>query len=37
MERLFAALTMVILPGIIIYLLVQEQVQNSVASTGVKG
>ncbi|TJY42818.1 carbohydrate ABC transporter permease [Cohnella pontilimi] len=35
--RLFAALTLVILPGIIIYLLVQEQVQNSVASSGVKG
>lgn len=35
--RLFAALVMVIMPGIIIYLLVQEQVQNSVASSGVKG
>jgi raffinose/stachyose/melibiose transport system permease protein len=35
--RLFAALTMVIIPGILIYLLVQEQVQNSVASAGVKG
>lgn len=28
---------MVILPGIVIYVLVQEQVQQSVASSGVKG
>jgi len=35
--RMFAALTLVVLPGIIIYLLVQEQVQKSVASTGIKG
>ncbi|WP_372661067.1 carbohydrate ABC transporter permease [Cohnella sp.] len=34
---MFAALTMIILPGILIYLLVQEQVQQSVASSGVKG
>lgn len=34
---MFAALTMIIIPGIIIYLLVQEQVQQSVASSGVKG
>ncbi len=35
--RMFAALLMVILPGILIYVLVQEQVQQSVASSGVKG
>ena len=35
--RMFAALTMVVLPGIIIYMLAQEQVQASVAATGVKG
>ena len=35
--RMFAALTIVILPGIIVYALTQEQVQMSVASTGVKG
>lgn len=35
--NMFAALTMAILPGILIYLLVQEQVQQSVASSGVKG
>lgn len=34
---MFAALTMIITPGILIYLLVQEQVQQSVASSGVKG
>ncbi|HUC92158.1 MAG TPA: carbohydrate ABC transporter permease [Paenibacillus sp.] len=34
---MFAALTMIIIPGIVIYLLVQEQVQQSVASSGVKG
>lgn len=35
--RMFAALTMVVLPGIIIYMCAQEQVQASVAATGVKG
>ena len=35
--NMFAALTMIVLPGIIIYLLVQEQVQQSIASSGVKG
>jgi raffinose/stachyose/melibiose transport system permease protein len=35
--RMFAALTLIILPGILIYLIVQEQVQKSVASSGVKG
>ena len=34
---MFAALTLVVLPGIIIYMLAQEQVQASVAATGVKG
>ena len=35
--RMFAALTIVILPGIIVYAFTQEQVQMSVASTGIKG
>lgn len=35
--KLFAALTVVVLPGIILYIFAQEQVQASVASTGVKG
>ena len=35
--QMFAALTIVILPGIIMYIITQEQVQASVASTGVKG
>ena len=35
--NMFAALTMIVLPGIVIYLFVQEQVQQSVASSGVKG
>lgn len=35
--RMFAALTMVILPGVIIYIFAQEQVQASVASSGIKG
>lgn len=35
--RMFAALTMVVLPGILIYMLAQEQVQASVAATGIKG
>jgi raffinose/stachyose/melibiose transport system permease protein len=34
---MFAAITLVILPGILIYLLVQEQVQQSIASSGLKG
>lgn len=33
----FAALTVVIIPGIIIYAFAQEQVQASLASTGIKG
>lgn len=35
--RMFAALTIVILPGIIIYVFTQEQVQMSLMSGGVKG
>ena len=35
--RMFAALTLVILPGIIIYMFAQEQVQASVAGSAVKG
>lgn len=35
--QLFAALTIVILPGIVLYAVSQEQVQSSVAATGVKG
>ena len=35
--RMFAALTIAIIPGIIVYALTQEQVQVSVASSGVKG
>lgn len=35
--KLFAALTVVVLPGIILYVFAQEQVQASVASSGVKG
>lgn len=35
--KLFAALTLVVLPGIILYIFAQEQVQNSVAASGVKG
>lgn len=35
--NMFAALTLTVLPGIMIYLLVQEQVQQSIASSGVKG
>lgn len=34
--KLFAALTLVVLPGIIIYIFAQNQVQASVAATGVK-
>ena len=35
--RLFAALTVVILPGIILYVIAQEQVQASIATSGIKG
>lgn len=35
--RMFAALTVVVLPGIILYAIFQEQVTASVASSGVKG
>lgn len=35
--RMFAALTIVVLPGIIVYMFAQEQVTASLASTGVKG
>lgn len=35
--KLFAALTVVVLPGIVLYVIAQEQVQASVASSGVKG
>jgi raffinose/stachyose/melibiose transport system permease protein len=35
--RMFAALTLVVLPGIIIYMIAQEQVTASVATTGIKG
>lgn len=35
--KMFAALTIAVLPGIIIYAFAQEQVQESVASSGVKG
>ena len=35
--NLFAALTIVILPGILLYVFAQEQVQASVAATGIKG
>lgn len=35
--QLFAALTLVTLPSIIIYLLAQEQVQQSIVGSGIKG
>jgi raffinose/stachyose/melibiose transport system permease protein len=35
--KLFAALTIVVLPGIILYAFTQEQVQESLAATGIKG
>ncbi len=35
--QLFAALAIVVLPGIILYIFAQEQVQVSMASTGIKG
>ncbi|MGI6173754.1 MAG: carbohydrate ABC transporter permease [Christensenellales bacterium] len=34
--RMFAALTLVVMPGIVIYMLAQEQVTASVATTGMK-
>ena len=36
-STMFAALAVVVLPGIIIYAIAQEQVQASVASSGIKG
>ena len=35
--KLFAALTVVVIPGILLYACAQEQVQASVAASGVKG
>ena len=35
--KMFAALVMAVMPGIVIYMFVSEQVQASVASSGVKG
>ena len=35
--RMFAALTIVIIPGILVYIVAQEQVQMSIASGSVKG
>lgn len=35
--RMFAALTIVVLPGILLYMFAQEQVTASVASSGIKG
>lgn len=35
--KLFAALTVVVIPAIIVYCFAQEQVQQSVAASGVKG
>ena len=35
--QLFAALTIVVLPGILLYAVAQEQVQASVAASGIKG
>ncbi len=35
--KMFAALTLAVLPGIVIYMLLQEQIQASFASSGVKG
>lgn len=34
---MFAAITLVIIPGLIIYAIAQEQVQQSLASSGIKG
>ncbi len=35
--NLFAALTMSLLPGILLYVLAQEQVTNSIVASGIKG
>ena len=35
--NMFAALTVVVLPGILLYMVAQEQVTASVAASGVKG
>lgn len=35
--KMFAALTLVVLPGILIYALAEKQVQASVAASGIKG
>ena len=35
--RLFAALTVVVLPGILLYVVMEEQVQTAMASSGIKG
>lgn len=35
--RLFAALTVVVLPGILLYAVMEEQVQTAMASSGIKG
>lgn len=35
--KMFAALTIVIVPAVLVYCLVQEQVQESVAASGLKG
>ena len=35
--RMFAALTLVVMPGILIYMFAQGQVQASISSTGIKG
>ena len=35
--KMFAALTLVIAPGVVLYLFMQKQVQQSVASSGLKG
>jgi len=35
--KMFAALTLVVLPGLILYVFAQEQVQQSVAASGIKG
>lgn len=35
--KMFAALTLVVVPAIIVYCFAQEQVQESVAASGIKG
>lgn len=35
--KMFAALTLVMIPGVVLYLFMQKQVQQSVASAGLKG